>query len=85
LGIDYAKTDYRPVGREGEQQISAAGHSWQNATKQNQDDDSDTDPDDEGGGKLRWLVAAWAPHEATRRRPPVSVCARRWDDRARLD
>ena len=29
-----------------------AGHSWQNAAKQNQDDDGGTDPDDDGGGKL---------------------------------
>jgi hypothetical protein len=35
-----------------------AGHSWQNAAKQNQDYNGDNNPDDDGGGKLHWREAA---------------------------
>jgi hypothetical protein len=42
--------------------ISPAGHSRQNAAKQNQDDDGRTDPNDHSGGKLRWLVTARHGH-----------------------
>jgi hypothetical protein len=42
--------------------ISPADHSRQNAAKQNQDDDGGPDPNNDGGGKLRWLVTARHGH-----------------------